>query len=134
MAPSRVGNKAKSPEKDVSDDQDLQVNVGCSDVVEDIQLIPNELFLNCIDRDSMELMLIPSISYEICIQRRIDVAKATVIFFTKSVPVSKKPHSQYSEDDSSSDESIHYEDKIDSYLRILLWHCPILIPFIMVFI
>ncbi len=107
MAPSRVGNKAKSPEKGVSDDQDLQVNnVGRSDVVEDIQLIPNELFLNCIDRDSMDSMSIPSISYEICIQRRIDVAKATVIFFTKSVPVSKKPHSQYSEDDSSSDESV----------------------------
>jgi hypothetical protein len=31
-----------------------------SDVVEDIQLIPNELFLNCIDTDSMELMSIPS--------------------------------------------------------------------------
>jgi hypothetical protein len=82
----------------------------------------------------MELMSIPLISYEICIQRRIYVAKAAVIFFTKSVPVSKKPHSQYSEDDSSSDESVCYEDKIDSYLRILLWHCPILRPFILVFI
>ncbi len=111
----------KSPEKGISDDQDLQVNnVGHSDVVEDVQLIPNELFLNCIDRDSMESMSIPSISYEICIQRRIDVAKATVIFFTKSVPVSKKPHSQYSEDDSSSDESVRYEDKIDSYLRTFI--------------
>ena len=127
MAPSQVGNKAKSPEKGVSDDQDLQVDdVGRSDVVEDIQLIPNELFLNCIDRDSMELMSIPSITYEICIQRRIDVAKATVIFFTKSVPVSKKPHSQYSEDDSSSDESVHYEDKIDSYLRIFIMALPYL--------
>ena len=111
MTPSQVGNKAKSPEKGVSDDQDLQVdNVGGSDDVEDIQLIPNELFLNCIDRDSVESMSIPSISYEICIQRRINVAKATVIFFTKSVPVSKKPHSQYSEDNSSSGESVHYED------------------------
>ncbi len=119
MAPSQVGNKAKSPEKGVSDDQDLQVdNVGHSDVVEDIQLIPNELFLHCIARDSMELMSIPSISYEICIQRRIDVAKATVIFFTKSVPVSKKPHSQYSEDDSSSDESVCYEE--DFYYGIAL--------------
>jgi len=37
MAPSQVGNKTKSPEKGISDDQDLQVNnVGCSDVVEDI--------------------------------------------------------------------------------------------------
>jgi hypothetical protein len=60
MAPSQVGNKAKSPEKGVSDDQDLQVdNVGHSDVVENIHLIPNELFLNCIDRDSMESILIP---------------------------------------------------------------------------
>jgi hypothetical protein len=122
MAPSRVGNKAKSPEKGISDDQDLQVdNVGHSDVVEEIQLIPNELFLNCIDRDIMELMLIPSISYEICIQRSINVAETTVIFFTKSVPVSKKPHSQYSEDDSSSDENVCYEDKIDSYLRIFCY-------------
>ncbi len=76
MTPSQVGNKAKSPEKGVSDDQDLQVdNVGGSDDVEDIQLIPNELFLNCIDRDSMELMSIPSISYEICIQRRINLLR-----------------------------------------------------------
>ena len=74
----------------------------------------------------MELMSIPSISYEICIQRRIDVAKATVIFFTKSVPVSKKPHSQYSEDDSSSDESVCYEDKIDSYLRTFIMALPYL--------
>jgi hypothetical protein len=128
MASSRVGNKAKSPEKGISDDQDLQVdNVGHSDVVEDIQLIPNELFLNCNDRDSMELMSISSISYEICIQRRIDIVKATVIFFTKSVPVSKKPHSQYSEDDSSSDESACYEEnKIDSYLRIFIMALPYL--------
>ncbi len=117
----------KSPEKGVSDYQDLQVNdVGRSDVVEDIQLIPNELFLNCIDRDIMKLMLIPSISYEICIQRRINVAKATVLFFTKSVPVSKKPHSQYSEDDSSADESVCYEDKIDSYLRTFIMVLPYL--------
>jgi hypothetical protein len=127
MAPSRVGNKAKSPEKGVSGDQDLQVdNVGCSDVVEDIQVIPNELFLNCIDRDSMELMSIPSISCKICIQRRINAAKATVIFFTKSVPVSKKPHSQYSEYDSSSDESVCYENKIDFYLRIFIMALPYL--------
>jgi hypothetical protein len=127
MAPSLVGNNAKSPEKGVSDDQDLQVDdVGCSDTVEDIQLIPNELFLSCIDRDSMESISIPSIYYEICIQRRINVAKATVIFFIKSVPVSKKPHSQYSEDDSSSDESVCYEDKIDSYLRIFTMALPYL--------
>jgi hypothetical protein len=117
----------KSPEKGISDDQDLQVDdVGCSDVVEEIQLTPNELFLNCIDRDSMELMSIPSISYEICIQRIINVAKATVIFFTKSVPVSKKSHSQYSEDNSSSGESVHYEDKIDSHLRTFTMALPYL--------
>ncbi len=42
------------------------------------------------------------------------------------MPVSKKPHSQYSEDDSSSDESVCYEDKIDSYLRTFIMALPYL--------
>ncbi len=42
------------------------------------------------------------------------------------MPVSKKPHSQYSEDDSSSDESVHYEDKIGSYLRTFIMALPYL--------
>jgi hypothetical protein len=50
---------------------------------------PKALFFQCVDEGEMQHALIPTISYEISMQRRYEVVRATIEHFKKPVLKSK---------------------------------------------
>jgi hypothetical protein len=62
---------------------------------------PKALFYQCVDEGEMEHSQNPTISYEIIMQRRYEVARATIAHFKKPVLKSKNQHCMYKSDSSN---------------------------------
>ncbi len=96
---------------------------------------PRDLYYECLDEKEARQFPIPKLSYKIDMQARYDAARATVLQYTLSVPISKKTSSPYSNSDDDSDGSPPSlkrtdatEMKIDKSLQIFINASPHLEP------
>ncbi len=64
---------------------------------------PRDLYYECLDEREAWQFSIPKLLYKIDVQARYDAARATVLQYTLSVPISKKTSSPYSNSDDDSD-------------------------------
>jgi hypothetical protein len=97
---------------------------------------PQELYYECFDEGEARQFSIPRLLYKIDMQARFAMARATVLQYTLSVPISKKTSSPYSNSDDDSDGSPPSpkrtdatEMKIDKSLQIFINALPHLEPF-----
>jgi hypothetical protein len=93
---------------------------------------PQELYYECLDEGEAWQFSIPRLLYKIDMQARFAAARATVLHYTLSVPISKKTSSSYSNSDDDYDgpppspkRTDATEMKIDKSLQILINALPI---------
>jgi hypothetical protein len=96
---------------------------------------PQDLYYECLDEGEAWQFPTPNLIYKIDMQAKYDAARATVLKYTLSVPISKKTSSQYSNSDEDSDGSppslkrtVATEMKINKSLHVFIDAWPHLEP------